>query len=258
MINSFQKWGQDVKHWYDKMVAAFQQSVADGSSYEFNSFDAGYTAGVSDALSTPTKLMESGQTGTDWSQKPNDADAIRSAKAGSIEAAGAVPGVLDLSALNVLARVYASSYASPHHITFTVEGLRQLIAEALASPPAVPLDDARLLGHAGTDDQLATDLEALRQSHWTHWTAAENNTAAVAVRVLRELRVWRALLSAQPAGDRELLQQALTTLEAIRNDTDGTGSRTMLDDDLGPDVDAAIAAIRSRLTPKPAGEGKAE
>lgn len=82
MTNSFQAWGKDVKRWYESMVAAHRQSVADGSSYEFNSFDAGYTAGISDALAMQTQLMESGQTGTDGSQKPNDADAIRSAKAG--------------------------------------------------------------------------------------------------------------------------------------------------------------------------------
>lgn len=34
----------------------------------------------------------------------------------------------DLTQLDALAKVYASSYASPHHITFTVEGLRNLIA----------------------------------------------------------------------------------------------------------------------------------
>lgn len=34
---------------------------------------------------------------------------------------------LTLTDLNELAKVYASSYASPHHIKFTVEGLRNLI-----------------------------------------------------------------------------------------------------------------------------------
>ena len=53
--NSFNAWGDQVKLWYGKMTAAFQKSVEDGSSYEFGSFDAGYTAGVSDALqSAPT------------------------------------------------------------------------------------------------------------------------------------------------------------------------------------------------------------
>lgn len=33
-----------------------------------------------------------------------------------------------LSAINDLAKVYASNYVSPHHITFTVEGLRTLFA----------------------------------------------------------------------------------------------------------------------------------
>jgi hypothetical protein len=47
---SFDQWGRDVKFWYHKMVAAFSQSIADGSCYEYGSFDAGYTAGMSDAL----------------------------------------------------------------------------------------------------------------------------------------------------------------------------------------------------------------
>lgn len=142
---SLRQWGEGVKRWYESMVAAFQRTVDEGSLYEFNSFDAGYTAGMSDALasraewrpiatrpmdgtrylaicgtglvrlvrqaspddrlpigdepggawpdlptgwmplpSATSGLMESGQTGTDGSQKPNDADAIRSAKAGSI------------------------------------------------------------------------------------------------------------------------------------------------------------------------------
>jgi hypothetical protein len=52
----------------------------------------------------------------------------------------AAPSVLSLSALDELARVYAASYASPHHITFTVEGLRQLIAAhgVMASKPMQP------------------------------------------------------------------------------------------------------------------------
>lgn len=45
---SFKTWGDQVKFWHDKMIAAFQKSVDDGSSYEFSSFDAGYTAGVQD------------------------------------------------------------------------------------------------------------------------------------------------------------------------------------------------------------------
>jgi hypothetical protein len=36
-----------------------------------------------------------------------------------------------LSEIDDLAKVYAASYASPHHITFTVEGLRSLIADAI-------------------------------------------------------------------------------------------------------------------------------
>lgn len=39
----------------------------------------------------------------------------------------------ELSQLNELAKVYATSYASPHHITFTVDGLRNLLACIAAS-----------------------------------------------------------------------------------------------------------------------------
>jgi len=46
---------------------------------------------------------------------------------------------------------------------------------------------------------------------------------------------------------RELLQQALKVLEAIRADEDDTGSYTVLDDDIRPDADAAIAALRAAL-----------
>lgn len=49
-------------------------------------------------LRTATILMESGQTGTDGSQKPNDADAIRSAKAGN-EQLMRFYGVASLAAL---------------------------------------------------------------------------------------------------------------------------------------------------------------
>jgi hypothetical protein len=44
-----QQWGEEVKRCHDRMVAAFQRTVAEGSLYEFDSFDAGYTAGMSDA-----------------------------------------------------------------------------------------------------------------------------------------------------------------------------------------------------------------
>jgi hypothetical protein len=39
-----------------------------------------------------------------------------------------------LSDLNELAKVYAYSYASPHHIVFTVDGLRNLIAAHKGEP----------------------------------------------------------------------------------------------------------------------------
>lgn len=71
-----------------------------------------------------------------------------------------------LSEINELAKTYASSYASPHHITFTVEGLRNLIA---ASPKAgedlrsTLTNVQRVLeaaGHDGNDDDAA--CKALR------------------------------------------------------------------------------------------------
>ena len=42
------------------------------------------------------------------------------------------------SDLNELAKIYAASYASPHHITFTLDGLKNLIAQAAQSQPAPP------------------------------------------------------------------------------------------------------------------------
>lgn len=41
-----------------------------------------------------------------------------------------------LSALDELAKVYASNYASPHHITFTVEGLRNLLEHLTVLGPS--------------------------------------------------------------------------------------------------------------------------
>lgn len=42
---------------------------------------------------------------------------------------------INLSTLDALAKVHASSYASPHHITFSVEGLRNLIEELNKEEP---------------------------------------------------------------------------------------------------------------------------
>lgn len=64
------------------------------------------------------------------------------------------------------------------------------------SAPPAPAEEAttRMLAQAGTDGQLAEDLERLRQAHWSHWTMLENHVAATAVRVLRELNAWRAAM----------------------------------------------------------------
>jgi len=68
-----------------------------------------------------------------------------------------------------------------------------------AGPAAV---DARLAEHAGTDGQLAETLEQLRQAYAvTHWTDQEGHTVAIAVRVLRELDIWRRARAA--AGERD-------------------------------------------------------
>ena len=43
-----------------------------------------------------------------------------------------------LTAIGVLARVHCSSYSSPHHIIFSVEGLRKMIKAAQPLPPTEP------------------------------------------------------------------------------------------------------------------------
>jgi hypothetical protein len=67
---------------------------------------------------------------------------------------------LALSDLSELAKVYASSYASPHHITFTVEGLRNLLA---ATPTAVqPESDPFKRGKQLRRDIARLDAERQR------------------------------------------------------------------------------------------------
>jgi hypothetical protein len=56
--------------------------------------------------------------------------ALRSALSAAPQAE---PSLLEL---NEMAKVYASNYASPHHIVFTVEGLRSLFTSLDAAPPA--------------------------------------------------------------------------------------------------------------------------
>ncbi len=50
--------------------------------------------------------------------------------------------------LHELAKVYAASYASPHHITFTLDGLKSLIA-ALSQPAAQGDSDHSAGGECG-------------------------------------------------------------------------------------------------------------
>ena len=47
---------------------------------------------------------------------------------------GQAPAQPDLGTLNGLAKQYADSYASPHHFTLGVNGLRQIIQRALPQP----------------------------------------------------------------------------------------------------------------------------
>lgn len=58
---------------------------------------------------------------------------IRALASPAPEAGGHAPAQMSLIELNEVAKAFASHYASPHHITFTVEGLRFLLAH-LAAP----------------------------------------------------------------------------------------------------------------------------
>ena len=65
-------------------------------------------------------------------------------RAALTEAQMVQPALTDIDAL---AKLYCGSYASPHHITFTVEGLRNMIQAAIAQPvqpPSKALSDAEL------------------------------------------------------------------------------------------------------------------
>lgn len=78
---------------------------------------------------------------------------------------------IDLAHFNALAKAYASCYASPNHITFTVEGLRNLVAASLPVPPPVRRrhvldeDDMDTLrnthGFTGDVEEMAREIEAV-------------------------------------------------------------------------------------------------
>lgn len=55
-----------------------------------------------------------------------------------------LPPSIALTDLNELAKLYCSSYASPNHITFTVEGLRHFLAAALTQAGAAPHSNGEL------------------------------------------------------------------------------------------------------------------
>jgi hypothetical protein len=105
-------------------------------------------------------------------------------------ALGDVPAVHALSDLNELAKVYASSYASPHHITFTVEGLRNLLA---ATPAAVPVQPERtqeeILAESAKrflerEKRLEDQANAADIRHWLSSSAAvQQGREAVVTRV---------------------------------------------------------------------------
>ena len=61
-----------------------------------------------------------------------------------------------LTDIDALAKLYASSYASPHHITFTVDGLRNMIAAQLipAGMCLVPIEPTMKMIEAGKDAEL--------------------------------------------------------------------------------------------------------
>lgn len=82
--------------------------------------------------------------------------AVMALRAALTEAQMVQPALTDIDAL---AKLYCGSYASPHHITFTVEGLRNMIQAAIVAaiaskgaqpvqPPSKALSDAEILAIA--------------------------------------------------------------------------------------------------------------
>ena len=87
------------------------------------------------------------------------------------------PAQPDLGKLNGLAKQYADSYASPHHFTLGVNGLRQIIQRALPqAAPAAPadsvLEDAARYRFLRDGEWRDTDLEPfIRLQLNTLWDA---------------------------------------------------------------------------------------
>lgn len=122
-----------------------------------------YAAGVaasSSMLEQAVEALEMAQTGLKWyrDMHPEDTDGsddeadaeidatltalrahlkpdteVHSTAPQTKAASGVEADALPLTRLDALARLYAASYASPHHFTMSVEGLRNLI-EALKEP----------------------------------------------------------------------------------------------------------------------------
>lgn len=93
--------------------------------------------------------------------QPCDAGSVDAMDAQDGQAAKVPDGARDLGRLNELAKVYASSYASPHHITFTVEGLRHLIE---AVTPSQPFDAGRVDTKVRNRRQILASLTSLSKT----------------------------------------------------------------------------------------------
>lgn len=71
---------------------------------------------------------------------------------------------MDEQNLHELAKVYAASYASPHHITFTLDGLKALVA-ALSQPAAADEIKTELLGVVVEMLELADNWPGVAYTH---------------------------------------------------------------------------------------------
>ena len=94
---------------------------------------------------------------------------------------GQAPAQPDLGTLNGLAKQYADSYASPHHFTLGVNGLRQIIQRAL--PQAAPaaqadsvLEDAARLDYLVAQRAYVVSDEDCCDGYWLHYVASDGVT----------------------------------------------------------------------------------
>ena len=115
---------------YNKAERMLEQMVADGIIQTYN--------GRKDAALTARAISaEPAAHVQNPAENEHVADDMSKNETGSNTAYashGQAPAQPDLGTLNGLAKQYADSYASPHHFTLGVNGLRQIIQRALPQP----------------------------------------------------------------------------------------------------------------------------